>query len=89
MFTHEITTGELRSLLQPVVHAVLTAPQGKLNAGDLVALQYWGQGKVTITRVADGAREVNVAHTIACRTVSVNDGITNLPIFEAHDDGVL
>jgi hypothetical protein len=81
---HEITTGELRSLLQPVVHVVLTAPQGKLSAGDLVALQYWGQGKVTITRVEDGVREINVAHTIACRALLRSD--FGVP-FEAHDNG--
>jgi hypothetical protein len=82
--THQITTGELRSMLQPVVHVVLTVPQGRLSAGDLVALQYWGQGKVTITRVDDGVREENVAHTIACRTLTKTDLD---PTFEAHDNG--
>lgn len=65
----EIQTGELRSLLQPVVYVRLTEDVAGLDAGDVVGAQYWGNGKVTLTRVPDGKRSVGVAHSIKAETV--------------------
>lgn len=71
-----IDTGMLRSLLQPVVFVQLIQDVGSFEAdgtvmyaGDIVAAQYWGNGKVTLTRFPDGRRLVGVAHTIKAQTV--------------------
>lgn len=79
----EISTGELRSRLQPVIFIQLLEDIPPLQARDVVAAQYWGQGRVTLTRVLDGVRAVNVAHSIK----AVEPVIA--PLFEAHDDGVI
>lgn len=78
MATHEITTGELRSLLQPVVHVRLTADVPPLRAGDVVGAQYWGQGRVTLTRVRDGRRAVNVAHSIQAESLNPSQLLATL-----------
>jgi hypothetical protein len=70
MSESEIGTGELRSLLQPVVYVRLREDIGGLCSGDVVGAQYWGNGKVTLTRVPDGKRAVGVAHAIKAETVN-------------------
>jgi len=59
------TTGELRAALQKIVFLRLTADHGDGFAeGTIVAAQYWGAGKVMLTRFPDGARITPVAHQI-------------------------
>jgi hypothetical protein len=59
------TTGELRAALQPLVYLRLTANHGPgFVEGTTVAAQYWGAGKVVLTRFPDGATITLVAHQI-------------------------
>jgi hypothetical protein len=59
------TTGELRAALQKIVFLRLTADHGDGFAeGTIVAAQYWGAGKVMLTRFPDGATIIPVAHQI-------------------------
>jgi hypothetical protein len=59
------TTGELRAALQKIVFLRLTADHGPGFAdGTLVAAQYWGAGKVMLTRFPDGATITPVAHQV-------------------------
>lgn len=41
--------GMLRALLQPVIFFTLTEPVGAFEAGDTVAMQFWGEGRVMLT----------------------------------------
>lgn len=75
----QIQTGELRSLLQPVIYVRLNENVGGLEAGDVVGAQYWGNGKVTLTRVPDGKRAVGVAHSIKAETIIIDNSISNGP----------
>lgn len=60
-----ITTGELRAALQPIVFLRLTADhESGFTAGTIVAAQYWGAGKVVLTRFPDGATLTPVAHEV-------------------------
>jgi hypothetical protein len=59
------TTGELRAALQPLVYIRLTANHGqRFVEGTIVAAQYWGAGKVVLTRFPDGATITLIAHQI-------------------------
>lgn len=59
------TTGELRAALQTIVFIRLTTAHGPgFAAGTIVAAQYWGAGKVVLTRLPDGATITLVAHQI-------------------------
>lgn len=59
------TTGELRAALQKIVFLRLAADHGPgFEAGTIVAAQYWGAGKVILTRFPDGATIALVAHQI-------------------------
>jgi hypothetical protein len=59
------TTGELRAALQQIVYLRLTADHGPgFAAGTIVAAQYWGAGKVALTRFPDAATLTLVAHDI-------------------------
>ena len=59
------TTGELRAALQKIVFLLLTAEHGPGFAeGTIVAAQYWGAGKVVLTRFPDGATLTLLAHQI-------------------------
>jgi hypothetical protein len=60
------TTGELRAALQKIVFLRLTSDHGPgLGEGTIVAAQYWGAGKVALTRFPDsGATITLVAHQI-------------------------
>lgn len=64
-------TGELRSTLQPIVYLRLTGrvSDGRgggpsFNAGDIVAAQFWGEGRVSLTRFPDGAHIAVIASMI-------------------------
>lgn len=49
--------GMLRALLQPIIFFTLTEPVDAYQAGDTVALQFWGEGRVMITPLpAEAAR---------------------------------
>jgi hypothetical protein len=49
--------GMLRALLQPVIFFTLTEPVDAYEAGDTVALQFWGEGRVMVTPLpAEAAR---------------------------------
>lgn len=41
--------GMLRALLQPILFFTLTEPVDAYEAGDTVALQFWGEGRVMLT----------------------------------------
>lgn len=62
------TTGDLRAALQPVVFIELTEPidddPDGFSAGTRAAAQYWGQGRVKLTRIPDGHTVTPVAHKI-------------------------
>jgi hypothetical protein len=59
------TTGELRAALQKLVFLRLTDDHGPgFGEGTIVAAQYWGAGKVVLTRFPDGATITPVAHQI-------------------------
>ncbi|GLL03718.1 hypothetical protein [Dactylosporangium matsuzakiense] len=59
------TTGELRAALQRIVFVRLSAEHGPgFGEGTIVAAQYWGAGKVVLTRVPDAATLTLVAHEI-------------------------
>lgn len=59
------TTGELRAALQAIVFVRLAGHHAPGFAdGTLVAAQYWGAGKVILTRFPDGATITLVAHQI-------------------------
>jgi hypothetical protein len=65
MNTTPFTTGELRAALQPVVFIRLTTEVGPgFPANTIVAAQYWGQGKVVLTRFPDGTTMTTVAHHV-------------------------
>lgn len=65
MNTIPFTTGELRAALQPVVFIRLTTEVGPgFPAATIVAAQYWGQGKVVLTRFPDGATMTAIAHNV-------------------------
>lgn len=65
MNTIPFTTGELRAALQRVVFIRLTTDVGPgFPAATIVAAQYWGQGKVVLTRLPDGATMTAVAHQV-------------------------
>ena len=60
-----ITTGELRAALQQIIFLRLTADHGPgFTEGTIVAAQYWGAGKVVLTRFPDGATLTPVAHEV-------------------------
>jgi hypothetical protein len=49
--------GMLRALLQPILFFTLTEPVDAYKAGDTVALQFWGEGRVMMTPLpAEAAR---------------------------------
>lgn len=49
--------GMLRALLQPIVFFTLTEPVDAYEAGDTVAMQFWGEGRVMLTPLpAEAAR---------------------------------
>ena len=65
MRTTSFTTGELRAALQRIVFIKLTTDLGPgFPAATFVAAQYWGQGKVVLTRLPDGATMTAIAHQI-------------------------
>jgi hypothetical protein len=65
MTTTSFTTGELRAALQRIVFIKLSTDLGPgFPADTIVAAQYWGQGKVVLTRFPDGATMTAVAHQI-------------------------
>jgi hypothetical protein len=65
MNTIPFTTGELRAALQRIVFIKLTTDLGPgFPAATIVAAQYWGQGKVVLTRFPDGTTITTVAHQI-------------------------
>lgn len=59
------TTGELRAALQAIVFVRLAGYHGPgFTEGTIVAAQYWGAGKVVLTRLPDSATITLVAHQI-------------------------
>ncbi|GAA0911534.1 hypothetical protein [Virgisporangium aurantiacum] len=73
MTTTPFTTGELRAATQRIVFVfvfvfVFVKLSTDLGLGfppaTIVAAQYWGQGKVVLTRFPDGATMTAVAHQI-------------------------
>ena len=65
MTTTSFTTGELRAALQRIVFITLSTNLGPgFPPATIVAAQYWGQGKVVLTRFPDGATMTAVAHQI-------------------------
>jgi hypothetical protein len=63
----ELTTGELRGTLQPVRLASLLADvtdgSTMMPAGSVVAIQFWGNGKIAVTDW-DGRTAWVVAHEL-------------------------
>lgn len=65
MTTAPFSTGELRAALQRIVFVKLTTDLGPgFLAGVIVAAQYWGQGKVVLTRFPDGTTMTAIAHQV-------------------------
>lgn len=49
--------GMLRALLQPIVFVTLLEPVGAFEVGDVLAAQFWGEGRVMLTPLpAEAAR---------------------------------
>ena len=75
MTTTSFTTGELRAALQRIVFITLSTDLGPgFPADTIVAAQYWGQGKVVLTRFPDGATMTAVAHQIHGEFILENPG---------------
>jgi hypothetical protein len=75
------TTGELRAALQKLVFLRLTADHGPgFVEGTIVVAQYWGAGKVVLTRFPDGATITLVAHQIHGEWIAAQP-----PPSEPHD----
>ena len=72
-----MTTGELRSLVQPVVFLHLLGPakiadkdgEFAFGEGTLVAAQYWGAGLISLTAM-NGEKHMVIAHDINASLVS-------------------
>ena len=67
---NDFTTGELRAALQATVFVRLSQDtydgesELMFPAGTIVAAQYWGAGRVVLTRFPDGATITPVAHNV-------------------------
>lgn len=65
VYGEPLPTGLVRAVLQPVVFMQLTRDHAPgFLKGTVVAAQYWGAGRVVLTRFPDGATYVPVAHEI-------------------------
>jgi len=74
MNTITFTTGELRAALQRIVFITLTTDVGpEFPAATIVAAQYWGQGKVVLTRFPDGATTTAIAHHVQGEFIESGD----------------
>lgn len=72
----ELSTGELRAALQQIMFLRLTADHGPGFGEDThVAAQYWGAGKVVLTRFPDGATLTLVAHQIRGARIAPGDTV--------------
>lgn len=55
--------GMLRALLQPILFFTLTEPVDAFEAGDTVALQFWGEGRVMVTPLPHEAAKGRIPTT--------------------------
>lgn len=73
----EIEPGQLRSLLQPVIFVAMMEDleDSDLTEGDVVGAQFWGEGRVMLTRVTDGYQTMRTARKVRVRTLGVNQDL--------------
>jgi hypothetical protein len=92
MNTTSFTTGELRAALQRIVFIKLSTDLGPgFPAAAIVAAQYWGQGKVVLTRFPDGATMTTLAHQVHGQFIESSSDTAGGPVNgEPHADaGIL
>lgn len=61
--------GMLRALLQPVLFFTLTEPLDAFEAGDTVALQFWGEGRVMVTPLPAAAAKGRIPTTFPANKI--------------------
>jgi hypothetical protein len=73
MSANPLSTGELRAALQRIVFIRLITDAGPgFPAATVVAAQFWGQGKVVLTRFPDGAIMTAIAHHVRGELIESN-----------------
>lgn len=76
--------GMLRALLQPVLFLKLLEPVGAFEVGDVVAAQFWGEGRVMLTPLPMAASRGRIPTTFPANQIHAEiDG----PIDRATDPG--
>lgn len=61
--------GMLRALLQPILFFTLTEPLDAFDAGDTVALQFWGEGRVMVTPLPNAAAKGRIPTTFPANKI--------------------
>lgn len=64
--------GMLRALLQPILFFKLSEPVGAFEAGDVVALQFWGEGRVMVTPLPKAAEKGRIPTTYPANKIHGN-----------------
>lgn len=61
--------GMLRALLQPVLFLTLLEPVGAFEVGDVVAAQFWGEGRVMLTPLPAAASRGRIPTTFPANQI--------------------
>lgn len=61
--------GMLRALLQPVLFLKLLEPVGAFDVGDVVAAQFWGEGRVMLTPLPGPAARGRIPTTFPANQI--------------------
>lgn len=61
--------GMLRALLQPIVFLRLLEPVGAFEVGDVVAAQFWGEGRVMLTPLPSAASRGRIPTTFPANQI--------------------
>jgi len=64
-----VTAGALRALLQPVLFLKLTENIGDFEIGDVVAAQFWGEGRVMLTPLPRAAARGRIPTTFTANSI--------------------
>lgn len=76
--------GMLRALLQPVLFLRLREPVGNFEPGDVVAAQFWGEGRVMLTPLPAAAARGRIPTTFPANQIHAEiDGPNGVSAFGA------
>lgn len=71
-----VDTGEFRAMLQPTrfMRLALTLSEN-MKQGDIVSVQYWGNGKILVTNAGTNHAEMVTAHNIKGDWVAIGNDL--------------